>query len=120
MTSFTNSNNDGVFQFESMREMVDLGRAEELLATIDSNLNPYHVDLSNKSFSSEAAELIANKLKTYHNIKIANIADIIAGRPEEDALKSLKYIRYQCIFYLYLYLLLISLSIYLMIFIYLY
>lgn len=92
MASFTNSSN-GIFQFESKREMVELTKAVELLGTIDSNLDPHHVNLSNKSFSSEAAELIANKLKTYQNIKIANIADIIAGRPEEDALKSLKYIR---------------------------
>jgi Ran GTPase-activating protein (RanGAP) involved in mRNA processing and transport len=48
------------------------------------------VVLSNKSFSLEASQLMAEKLKTFSNLKIANIADIIAGKPEEEALIVLK------------------------------
>lgn len=48
--------------------------------------------MSNKSFNEEAATLIAEKLKTFTNITSADISDIIAGKPEEEALKVLKII----------------------------
>ena len=46
--------------------------------------------MSNKSFTSDAAGLIAARLATLRGVEVADISDIIAGRPEDDALLTLK------------------------------
>lgn len=81
------------FQFGGGREVVSADKAAELLACLAPFMdNPRHIQLSNKSFTSEAATLIASKLSTFKNIEVADISDIIAGRPEDDALLTLKII----------------------------
>ena len=79
-----------VFEFGGGRELVATEKAVELLACVAHVDNPLSIRLSNKSFTSEAAALIATKLTTFHAVEIADISDIIAGRPEEDALLTLK------------------------------
>lgn len=55
--------------------------------------NPTHIKLSNKSFDVEAATKIAEFFQQItSNIEVADISDIIAGRPEEEALKVLRII----------------------------
>lgn len=49
--------------------------------------------LTNKSFTSEAAQEVAGLLSSLpSDLVIADISDIIAGRPEEDALLTLRII----------------------------
>ena len=43
-----------VFQFDGGRELVDIDRVKILLNSIDKNIDPIQICLSNKSFSSEA------------------------------------------------------------------
>lgn len=69
--------------------MVDEHRAHELLASCKDIAAPSAIRLSNKSFSQAAAEVIANKLKEFTSVTIADISDIIAGRPEDEALQVL-------------------------------
>ena len=52
--------------------------------------DPTHIRLSNKSFSVDAAEVIAQHLRQFSKVIVADLSDIIAGRPEEEALKTLK------------------------------
>lgn len=51
--------------------------------------NPTHICLSNKSFDNGAATKIAQYLESLEGVKIADISDIIAGRPEDEALRTL-------------------------------
>lgn len=46
--------------------------------------------LSNKSFSADAAALIANRLSSFKSLTAVDISDIIAGRHEDEALLVLK------------------------------
>lgn len=69
--------------------MVDEAKALILLSEISSIENAQIVRLSNKSFSYEAASAISIRLKTFPSVRIADLSDIIAGRPEEEALKTL-------------------------------
>ena len=48
--------------------------------------------MSNKSFDNGAAEKIAEYLSSLENVTIADISDIIAGRPEDEALRTLNII----------------------------
>lgn len=52
--------------------------------------DPTVLRLSNKSFSAEAAALIAEKLATFKSLSVVDISDIIAGRHEDEALLVLK------------------------------
>lgn len=61
---------------------------KELIAAITVE-NPTHICLSNKSFDNGAATVIAEYIESLNDIKIADISDIIAGRPTEEALKTL-------------------------------
>ena len=73
--------------------MVDKARAEELIAQVElpEGKNFTHIDLSNKSFSDEAAVVIGADLKRRcGHVRVAHLADMIAGRKEEEALRSLK------------------------------
>ena len=90
MTSFESMHSRQIFQFGGGREaVITTEKVESLIAAVTVD-DPHHICLSNKSFSSEAAVCIANRLKTFHNIEIADISDIIAGRAEEDALLTLQ------------------------------
>ncbi len=53
---------------------------------------PTHIRLSNKSFDNGAAVKISEFLKKLNDVDIADLSDIIAGRPEDEALKTLSII----------------------------
>jgi len=56
-----------------------------------TNLEPVAIRLSNKSFDQESAFKVAEYLdKISTTLQIADISDVIAGRPEEEALKAIK------------------------------
>lgn len=61
---------------------------QELIKGINVS-NPTHINLSNKSFDNGAAEKIAEYLGTLEGVTVADISDIIAGRPEDEALRTL-------------------------------
>ena len=88
MASFVTEN--AVFEFPEGREMVDEDRARELLAGCEHITAPTEIRLSNKSYSLGAATLIAEKLRSFENLVVADISDIIAGRHEDEALQVLK------------------------------
>ena len=75
-----------ILELSGGRELVNSAKAKELLEKI-SVTDPSSIRLSNKSFDHEAAQIIANKVSQYHHITDADLSDIIAGRPEEEALK---------------------------------
>ncbi len=75
------------FKLGGGREMVTEERMRELLLAIPEDLDPTHVYLSNKSFTLPAAELLASRLRGYKLVVVADLSDIIAGRPEDEALK---------------------------------
>ena len=88
MSAFSTSSH---FCFMSAeREMVDKDRAAALLAEVSHIEDASSADLSNKSFSEDAATLIGAKLQTFTGLKNVNFSDIIAGRMEEEALMALK------------------------------
>jgi Ran GTPase-activating protein (RanGAP) involved in mRNA processing and transport len=68
-----------LFEFGGGREMVSEDKARALLEGVGNITDPNHIRLSNKSFSSEAAAVVAGRLATFKNIEIADISDIIAG-----------------------------------------
>jgi Ran GTPase-activating protein (RanGAP) involved in mRNA processing and transport len=76
--------------FPQKREMVDEARVVELLESegVASVTAPVRLDLSNKSYSDAAAMKLAEKLASFSSITDADIHDMIAGRPEEEALRS--------------------------------
>ena len=80
------------YSFGGGREMVGPDRLKELIQQLGFKGEPSLLRLSNKSFSFEAAELLAPVISKFQFLKIANISDIIAGRPEEEALKTLSVI----------------------------
>jgi Ran GTPase-activating protein 1 len=75
-----------VFEFGGAREMVSAGRVAELLASVTHITDPTVLRLSNKSFSIEAAQAIAERLATFARLSVVDISDIIAGRHEDEAL----------------------------------
>jgi Ran GTPase-activating protein 1 len=89
MASFQVAGSQVVFEFGGSREVVSAERAEVLLSDV-TVVDPSHIRLSNKSFTSEAAALISKKLETFKNVQVADISDIIAGRPETEGLLVLK------------------------------
>eukprot|EP00166_Cyanidium_caldarium_P005010 ctg_572.g256 len=92
------------------REMLGRERTQALFAALedetdsdgDSSAPPrpstsielYHLSLSGKSFGAEAAAVAAAHLSRLRpdSLRIAHLADIIAGRPEEEALRVLRQI----------------------------
>jgi Ran GTPase-activating protein (RanGAP) involved in mRNA processing and transport len=68
-----------IFEFGGGREMVYADRARALLELVAAVNDPTHIKLSNKSFSHEAAALVAERLANFKNVTIADISDIIAG-----------------------------------------
>jgi len=80
-----------VFALTGGREVVSAERATELIAA--ANIEDYSsvevIRLSNKSITEEAAEIFAVVLAKCVNVTVVDISDCIAGRPEEEALRSL-------------------------------
>ena len=79
--------------FEGKREVVDAARCAELLATArqGGRVDFGTVSLANKSYTAEGAAALAAVLRTFQSsCKVANMADIIAGRMEAEALVVLK------------------------------
>lgn len=74
------------------RAKLDRERAEELLAPLLSREQAFaKVRLSNKSFGREAADVAARGLALHAaTLADADLSDIIAGQPEEDALAALR------------------------------
>mmetsp|Transcript_8730 Transcript_8730/g.14531 ORF Transcript_8730/g.14531 Transcript_8730/m.14531 type:complete len:444 (+) Transcript_8730:31-1362(+) len=80
-----------VMELAGGREMVNEQRAEELIQQIGAQ-KPTSICLSNKSFDNGAATKFAAYLSELENVTIADISDIIAGRPEDEALRTLNII----------------------------
>jgi Ran GTPase-activating protein 1 len=78
-----------VFELSGAREMVNEERAMELVSLSPPLAACSAVKMCNKSFSPEAASKIIQHIIQYENIVQADISDIIAGRPEEEALRTL-------------------------------
>ncbi len=57
-----------------------------------ASTDPVHIRLSNKSFDNGAAQVLATYLESLTAVRVADISDIIAGRPEDEALRTLKII----------------------------
>lgn len=51
-----------------------------------------HIRLSNKSFDNGAAQKVSQYLESLSNVTHADISDIIAGRPEDEALRTVRII----------------------------
>jgi Ran GTPase-activating protein 1 len=79
-----------VFELRGGREVVDVTRAITLLAESTHITAPKIIRLSNKSITADAAALIAERLSTFSDVHTVDISDIIAGRPEEEAIRVLK------------------------------
>ena len=47
------------------------------------------IKLSNKSYGAKAAKAIAEKLASLRGVKDVDVSDVIAGRPEAEALEVL-------------------------------
>jgi hypothetical protein len=65
--------------------------SQELISSITVT-NPTHINLSNKSFDNGAAEKVAEYVRSLEGVTVADISDIIAGRPEDEALRTLSII----------------------------
>ena len=68
------------------REMVDEIRMEELIQPFAHLTQAVKITLGNKSYSRSAAQRLHLFLVTLSSITIADCSDMIAGRPEEEAL----------------------------------
>lgn len=55
-------------------------------------MDPTTISLSNKSFDNGAATKFAAYLSSLSNVTVADISDMIAGRPEDEALRTLNII----------------------------
>ncbi len=71
--------------------MVNRSKAIDLMKEVNVE-NPHTINLSNKSFDAEAAEVLASKIGTFENLSVVDISDIIAGRAEDEALRVLEII----------------------------
>ena len=79
--------------FEGKRESVNPARATELLAAAQKPAGKTDfkkISLANKSYEEGAAKLVAAKLQTFKGVEVADLADIIAGKVEAEALVVLK------------------------------
>ncbi|RQM27461.1 hypothetical protein B5M09_001291 [Aphanomyces astaci] len=75
-----------VLRFDPVREVVDAARAKELLAPFQGRSTFHTISLRGKSYTQAGAAVVADFLRTLRGIKVADLADIIAGRPEDEAL----------------------------------
>lgn len=94
MSDFVSNNASfDVCHAHPQRELVsDSSRARELLAPLsDRELGSIkHVKLSNKSYTLDAAKCIAEKLAELSSVESVDVSDVIAGRPEMEALSVLR------------------------------
>ncbi|RHY33397.1 hypothetical protein DYB32_001645 [Aphanomyces invadans] len=75
------------------REFVDAARATALLSPYSRSTAFSRISLRNKSYSLEAAQVLAEFLKTIPaGLTVADLADMIAGRPEDEALLVLEHV----------------------------
>lgn len=80
-----------LFEFDGPRERVNAERAAALVSAAAAKApNPTKIRLTNKSFDPAAAAVIAEHLVTLSGVVEADLADIIAGLPEEEANKTLQ------------------------------
>lgn len=86
------------FEFENkQREVVDAARAAELLQTAGvkaGESTPLHfesISLRGKSYTEAGAQVIADSFlaRLSKGLKVVDLADVIAGRPEDEALRVL-------------------------------
>ncbi|RLN50924.1 hypothetical protein BBJ29_009981, partial [Phytophthora kernoviae] len=86
------------FEFENKsREVVDAARAQQLLASAGiktSDKSPLHftsISLRGKSYTESGATVIVDSFlsRIQGDLKVVDLADIIAGRPEDEALRVL-------------------------------
>ena len=75
------------------REVVDAGKATELFSPLIATKDAVTtLRLSNKSYTLDAAKVIADVFRkaeaggVFRSLETVDIADIIAGRPEDEAL----------------------------------
>lgn len=81
------------FKVDETREMVDADRMLELLADLSPGTET--VSLIGKSYGRDASERLADAFRDHaihESVKVLNIADVIAGRPEAEAHASLSLI----------------------------
>ena len=94
VTATTTKIDNTIFSLSGGREVVHENRAKELIEL--ANITDYDqvttIRLSNKSITEKAAEILSAVLKKFKNISNIDISDIIAGRPEDEALKTLTWI----------------------------
>ncbi|MES1907386.1 MAG: hypothetical protein MHM6MM_000512 [Cercozoa sp. M6MM] len=74
---------------DDVREMLEVERVEELMGSLRGDESIKSINLSNKSFSAEAAKLAGEILSSLPNLEVACLADTIAGRPEQVGLEAL-------------------------------
>jgi len=91
MSSFEREDEQGgVFCFGGAREVVDRERVLSLLSGLpldDASFRPRILKLSNKSFTASAAEELAAAFGPYYStFERADLSDMIAGLPTEEAL----------------------------------
>ncbi|RLN89103.1 hypothetical protein BBJ28_00006555 [Nothophytophthora sp. Chile5] len=86
------------FAFENKsREVVDAGRAQQLLEAAGiqtSARSPLHftsISLRGKSYTDSGVQVIADSFlaRLQGDLKVVDLADVIAGRPEDEALRVL-------------------------------
>ena len=71
------------------RELVaDAAAADALVASLPATCRA--IKLSNKSYGAKAAKAIAEKLASLRGVKDVDVSDVIAGRPEAEALEVLE------------------------------
>lgn len=94
MTDFVSSDSSfDVCDVHPQRELVsDSCRAGELLAPLSDRAlaSIRHVKLSNKSYTLDAAKCVAAKLAELSSVQSVDVSDVIAGRPEVEALSVLR------------------------------
>ncbi|OQR85816.1 hypothetical protein ACHHYP_11335 [Achlya hypogyna] len=80
---------EATLAFDAKREVVDAARAEALLAPFRGQSQFHTISLRGKSYTLDGARVMASYLSTLKGLQVADLADIIAGRPEEEALEVL-------------------------------
>ena len=75
------------------RELIeDAAGALALLEPLGDGAEVRSIKLSNKSYTSGAAGALAGKLRTLRGLVVVDISDVIAGRPEAEALEVLSFL----------------------------
>jgi Ran GTPase-activating protein 1 len=85
---------DTVFTVQGERELVTKERAVEIIKPLldeEKRKDITEIRLSGKSFGIESANVLAEKLQQseWKALKVLDLSDIIAGRPEDEALQVL-------------------------------